>query len=743
MSLTDVTQTIASVAGTEHRTAFGRTFFGSLLGQSLVLLGMILAYVAAIAALWQYASEPLLGLWDLVGDVAFFALIGAPLAVIAVFSLAPTALRAWRERRLSTRVIIRDAGEPEVFRLHPYGSADRARFRRPDGADDTAVAWIEGTDRSLFYLSGASGTGKSSLLAASVLPHLRDAGWAALSLRVDRDPVGQVRQALLDAPHLFAAPPDPETPLEGLLEQAEQERARVGGPPLLIVIDQFEEFLILNEPAAQAPLIDLLRRLDDRPRPKLRVLCVYRADYGALLFKLSLPRSVVGVSGFALAPFLRREAEAFLRRGGHALTEAGYAALFAGLDRVEDTPGLYRPITLNMVGLVLQRMGDRIAGDPARLIETYLRRCLTRGAARDFARPVLSHLLTRSATRLRRDVGEIVVATGFQPWQVEKTLADLEDDGLVRRPQGGDAGLWEISHDFVARQIGLLLFRLRSGWLRRTAPVALPAAAIGWAATLFLAIDYWPALRERTALAELRAMDVLLVTTNAGDGLRIDRPLQVDDVALRRIVDLAGDLRSPIVAFLVSETSPLGLAVTDLSPLAELPLTYLNLSSSYFITDLSPLADLPLTSLDLSNADGIADLSPLADLPLTDLDLSFADGITDLSPLADLPLTDLDFSYADGITDLSPLAGLPLTHLDLSNVDGITDLSPLADLPLTNLNLAGADGITDLSPLADLPLTRLSLSYADGITDLSPLAGMYPAVIRGASPELLATLPQD
>jgi hypothetical protein len=75
--------------------------------------------------------------------------------------------------------------------------------------------------------------------------------------------------------------------------------------------------------------------------------------------------------------------------------------LFRGLDRIEDAPGMYRLITLNMVGLVLERMGRRLLGDPGRLIQSYLTACLTSGETRDFAPHLLAHMITEAGTRSR------------------------------------------------------------------------------------------------------------------------------------------------------------------------------------------------------------------------------------------------------------------------------------------------------------------------------------------------------
>ena len=53
--------------------------------------------------------------------------------------------------------------------------------------------------------------------------------------------------------------------------------------------------------------------------------------------------------------------------------------MFGGLDRIKGVPGLYRQITLNMVGLFLERKGDQLTRDPDRLIQGYLESCLREG----------------------------------------------------------------------------------------------------------------------------------------------------------------------------------------------------------------------------------------------------------------------------------------------------------------------------------------------------------------------------
>lgn len=189
-----------------------------------------------------------------VGDLWFWALVAAPFVLILLFSVLPTLWRAMRERRLEATVIAGDPQfKPGYFRLQPYGESHRESFRRLDGAEATVLNWLEATDDTLLYLSGASGVGKSSLLAADVLPKLRKAGWSVVETRLSGDPVEQLRGALLEAEGLCVRKPPADFPLLDLLRRTAENRAKRSAHPLLIVVDQFEEFLILYKQEGGPP----------------------------------------------------------------------------------------------------------------------------------------------------------------------------------------------------------------------------------------------------------------------------------------------------------------------------------------------------------------------------------------------------------------------------------------------------------------------------------------------------------
>jgi chloramphenicol 3-O-phosphotransferase len=83
------------------------------------------------------------------------------------------------------------------------GGIEEIRGRR-DGDRRSAEARILPPPSSLLYdLSGASGSGKSSLLSAAALPELHTAEWIVLEARLFSDPVERVRVTLLGSKEAF------------------------------------------------------------------------------------------------------------------------------------------------------------------------------------------------------------------------------------------------------------------------------------------------------------------------------------------------------------------------------------------------------------------------------------------------------------------------------------------------------------------------------------------------------------
>ncbi|QLY31949.1 WD40 repeat domain-containing protein [Nocardia huaxiensis] len=137
-------------------------------------------------------------------------------------------------------------------------------FGRTRAAADLTALVREAT--GIIAVVGASGAGKSSLLAAGLVPALPD--WEVVSLTPGPHPL----PALLHA----ATPPDSATPAP-----AEPE-TEPGRPRRMLVIDQFEElFTLCADEAEREQVLDLLHVCATRPVDPLAVVIAIRADFYA------------------------------------------------------------------------------------------------------------------------------------------------------------------------------------------------------------------------------------------------------------------------------------------------------------------------------------------------------------------------------------------------------------------------------------------------------------------------------
>jgi hypothetical protein len=287
----------------------------------------------------------------------------------------------------------------------------------------------------------------------------------------------------------------------------------------------------------------------------------------------------------------------------------------------------------------------------------------------------------------------------------------------LARPLDSAQGIWELSHDFVARAVSRYLGRRRLNWPAIVRGYAAPAlfglmaaaavGAIAWNAT---AAD-----RIRAQLADYGidvSQDQLEATVSprfkaenwakAGTLLGKLTALQWLNLAFTQVADLG-----PIEGLTALRSLDLtATKVTDLGPLKGLTaLQSLNLAFTP-VAGFGPLMGLTaLQSLNLAGTK-VVDLGPLKGLTaLRSLDLT-ATKVTDLGPLKGLTALLLLNLSNTHVADLGPLRGLAaLQSLDLSDSQG-GDLGTLHSLTaLQSLNLSRTD-IADLGLLRDLPNLR-------------------------------------
>ena len=230
----------------------------------------------------------------------------------------------------------------------------------------------------------------------------------------------------------------------------------------LLLFDQFEIVLIRHDQGSEEtkPLQELFAtvRAGARKRfPNLTVLLSFRSDYDHLLKQLGLSSQIEDENSKKVSAFSRGAASNFLTDPASGL-QLGSERAKAALDEaeaVDGTRGLIRPIVLNTLGKLLQRLAGKDPGEVPRgaLLSDDIRRAVDDPRVRDYSRPVLQNLI-HNGIRVPRTVAETSTATGFAAHLVEGCYRILLEWPLVRSLEHSDdvgRSRWEIAHDFIAR----------------------------------------------------------------------------------------------------------------------------------------------------------------------------------------------------------------------------------------------------------------------------------------------------
>jgi hypothetical protein len=169
--------------------------------------------------------------------------------------------REWEGRwqELAALPVANDEEEPAPYRgLARFEAADGALFFGREQLVDDLVGLVR--KHRFVALVGASGSGKSSLLRAGLVPALRGLGEAEGRTAVIR----------------VCTPGETPLPTHSALL-----RPAAGDADTVLMVDQFEEvFTLCRTPELRAEFVhELLRPLSDGPGPGLRVVVAIRADF--------------------------------------------------------------------------------------------------------------------------------------------------------------------------------------------------------------------------------------------------------------------------------------------------------------------------------------------------------------------------------------------------------------------------------------------------------------------------------
>jgi basic membrane lipoprotein Med (substrate-binding protein (PBP1-ABC) superfamily)/DNA-binding SARP family transcriptional activator len=433
-------------------------------------------------------------------------------------------------RRLEESLLLADKGEQVVAPpmrnpykgLRPFGEDDAVDFFGRDSLVRELVDAVDDPGRAMVSVVGPSGSGKSSVVGAGLVPALKGGAlpgsteWLYVVAQPGGRPVERIGSAVAAV-----------TGEDGTLAEALQ---RPRGPHrLVLVLDQFEEVFTQAPDAVTAEFLDLLA--DACEQRDVRLVIALRADFYDqpllhLRFGRAFARGVVHVHPLA-ADELEAAASGPAGRVGVQLQ----AALVSELIRdVGARPGSLPLFQYALTEVFDRRSGEQLTLDAYRAIggvggaltrraeEVYGR--LT-GGEQDAVRQVFYRLV---------GVGEGGQATRRRATMTELGSLGLEDDDLARAVERlGRHRLVSFDRDPVTGEA--------------TVEVAHEALLDAWPRLQQWLDDARVDLRRRAALAASRE-EWMREGCDTGFLLTGSRLTQYEDWAGRSVVALTADERS-------------------------------------------------------------------------------------------------------------------------------------------------------------------------------------------------------
>jgi serine/threonine protein kinase/DNA-binding SARP family transcriptional activator/WD40 repeat protein len=250
---------------------------------------------------------------------------------------------------LATVSLANDALSNPYKGLRPFGEADARHFHGRDHVTKQLVDHIQ--QQRFVAVVGASGSGKSSLLHAGVMPRLRDRDLRVVSMLPGDDPMSQLRNALLTV-----ATREPET---GGVSAVLQSVAVQAAEPLVVVVDQLEELWTMTPDRERERFLSgLAAIIADPTAARVHVMVCIRADFFDRPLTHGTFGALVAANTFTLTPMSRAE----LHEAVVAPAALEGIAFEPGLDDALVTEVADQPASLPMLQFALAELFERRRG---------------------------------------------------------------------------------------------------------------------------------------------------------------------------------------------------------------------------------------------------------------------------------------------------------------------------------------------------------------------------------------------
>ncbi len=603
-----------------------------------------------------------------------------------------------------------------------YFTTDRRDATNYTVTDDKILShylsWLNTSQASLLHLTGRSGAGKSSLIEGYLRPRLKQAD-PSVRVLVVRNAANYLSELRFELVEFWSTDEAKEKKRKMPHLELISEAIKHINKPLLIVFDQFEEFLVqCSNDVERADLIiemkTFLHMFLKQKLERVKVLLSYRDDDDDLLLPLKLPALTRDENLKIIRPWETPQGREFLKKCPILeISDDSIDRALADAIRYEENKRHIRPIVANMLGLALIEFANdpklRRLGDD--LLKNFVRQQL-RGELQENRAKILLEMLTDYRSKQPRTVDALASVCGLKTAAVVRQLRNFHEVGFVRllNPDVTAEGQrkWEIAHDFVATLLDRVLDGVtRTAWRQvrpYLAPVAFALAVLG----AVFAYPTYQRLSQEAFVGQL--------STNYG----------------LQIINKSNDGRISVRLFPLLHNPPTIEFVPLLKKVGKVSKLYLESTNLINVDGMNELPDLEFLSLranlfTLTNIDGLNNLTSLQHL-----DLDFCPKIVSYKSITSLTnLKFLDLSTGENLKDVEDLKGLTsLQSLrlnscnNLTNIGGLQELKALQVLDLNECSkLEHVKGLKGLFALKKLKLSGTGIAD-EGLMELQDLQNL-------------------
>ena len=313
--------------------------------------------------------------------------------------------------------------------LDYYESKDAAIFFGRSQEIQTLTSLIHAHRMVLLY--GASGTGKTSLLLAGATPRLESTEhpYETLYVRALDDPARVIRRAI------WRRLPDGNLPQDGSLVDFLDATTKALGHPLVIILDQFEEFFIRLSSQFRAAFIAELGALYDAQDVSVKVVLSLREDWLAAVSELEARIPEIFRTRMRLLPLTREQARQAISAPVERLNVSYESELIERL--LDDLAGREVSVMPPQLQLVCSALYNRRQAREQQIgIIAYERLGGARGVLQQYLDDELTRLGRDERAVARMVFEELVTSRGTKAVKRDDDLAlalDMNKSGITER----------------------------------------------------------------------------------------------------------------------------------------------------------------------------------------------------------------------------------------------------------------------------------------------------------------------